>query len=127
MSFVVTHIKWILLVCGLLTCSMVLALLAPDMALQNTFGATVEGPLAELVVRSWGSLITLVGGLLIYAAYHPVHRRLVATVAALGKLTFVVLLLSIGSPYLDTAMLTAVADSIMVLLFGVYLLGSRTR
>lgn len=101
MSFIVAHIKWILLVCGLLTCSMLLALLAPGLALQNTFGASLEGPLAEVVVRSWGSLITLMGSLLIYAAYHPVHRRLVVTVSALGKLIFVILLLSIGSAYLE--------------------------
>ncbi len=127
MSFVVNHIKGIMLVCGVLTCSMVLALVAPDMALHNTFGAHLEGPLAEVVVRSWGSLITLVGGLLIYAAFHPLHRRLVAAVAALGKLIFVLLLLSIGSAYLQTAMLTVVADSVMVLLLVMYLVGSRAE
>ena len=54
------YIKWIMLVVGILTCTMFFAVLFPQMALQNTFGTTLEGPLAEIIVRSWGMLITLV-------------------------------------------------------------------
>ena len=44
------------------------------------FGATLEGPLAEIVVRNWGILIALIGGMLIYGAFEPYSRRLVLIV-----------------------------------------------
>ena len=66
MTLVAAHIKWIMLVSGALTCTMVYAAIAPQAALQSAFGETLEGPLAEIIVRNWGVLITLVGGMLIY-------------------------------------------------------------
>jgi len=121
MSVITNNIKWIMLVSGIITCSMVFAVIAPDAALKNTFGASMEGPLVEIVVRSWGSLITLVGGMLIYGAYHTVHRRLILTVAAIGKLFFVGLILVYGSAFLDKAMLTIVFDTAVAALYIVYL------
>ncbi len=50
-------IKWIMIVSGLLTCTMVYAVIAPQAMLQSTFGETLEGPLALLIVRNWGALI----------------------------------------------------------------------
>ena len=61
-----THIKWIMLVSGALTCTMIYAFIAPQAALTSTFGAALEGPVANVVVRNWGALITLVGAMLIY-------------------------------------------------------------
>ena len=61
MSLVAANIKWIMLVSGALTCTMVYAAIAPQAALRSTFGETLEGPLADIVVRNWGALITLVG------------------------------------------------------------------
>ena len=59
MSFIVDKIKWIMLVSGALTCTMIYAAIAPQAALQGTFGETLAGPLAEIVVRNWGVLITV--------------------------------------------------------------------
>src|SRR5215204_2516130 len=64
-------IKWIMIVCGVLTCTMVYAVIAPHAMLQSTFGETLEGPLAYLIVRNWGALILLVGAMLIYGGFHP--------------------------------------------------------
>jgi hypothetical protein len=50
---------------GALTCTMVYAAIAPQAALRSTFGTTLEGPLAEVLVRNWGALIALVGAMLI--------------------------------------------------------------
>jgi len=121
MTIITNHIKWIMLGTGIITCSMVFAAIAPGPALINTFGASIEGPLAEIVVRSWGSLITLIGGMLIYGAYHPVHRKLILTVAAAGKLFFVGLILVYGNDYLDKAMLTIVFDTVVALVYILYL------
>ena len=65
MNFIAAYIKWIMLVSGALTCTMVYAAIAPQAALRATFGETLQGPLAEIVVRNWGALITLMGAMLI--------------------------------------------------------------
>ena len=126
MTIITNHIKWIMLGTGIVTCSMVFAAIAPGPALINTFGASIEGPLAEIIVRSWGSLITLVGGMLIYGAYHEVHRRLILTVATIGKLFFVGLIFVYGSAFLDKAMLTIVFDTAVALVYILYLAVPQT-
>jgi len=72
--WIVNYTRWIMLVSGVLTATMVQAALTPDSALQSNFGETVSGPLAHLVVRNWGALIALVGGMLIYGAFNPLQR-----------------------------------------------------
>lgn len=123
MKFIRNNIKWIMLVGGVLTCTMALAIFAPQMALQRTFGASLEGPLAEVVVRSWGMLVTLVGAMLIVAAYRPVYRPLVLLVAAVSKAALLVLIAGPGREFVETAMPVILADGLMVMLFTAYLLG----
>ena len=126
MSWIVDKIKWIMLVSGALTCTMIFAAIAPQSALRSTFGASLEGPVAEIVVRNWGALIALVGGMLVYGAFHPPMRPLVLAVAGLSKLTFIGLVLVYGSQYLrNQAGVSIVVDLAMVLLFGWYLLAMR--
>ena len=123
MNFIRNNIKWLMLAGGVLTCTMALAIVAPQLALQRTFGATLEGPLAEVVVRSWGMLVTLVGAMLIYAAYRPVYRPLVLLVAAVSKAALLLLIAGPGREFAATAAPVIVADGLMVLLFSVALLG----
>jgi hypothetical protein len=105
---------------------MVYAAVAPNAALRSTFGDTLEGPLAEIVVRNWGVLITLVGGMLIYGAFQPAVRRLVLVVAGLSKLAFIGLVLAHGAQYLQGQAGVSIAiDLVMVLLFVAYLFGVR--
>jgi hypothetical protein len=84
MNWIVGKIKWIMLISGGLTGTMLYAAVAPQAALTSTFGETLEGPVAEIVVRSWGVLIALIGGMLIYGAYDPPGRRLILTAALFG-------------------------------------------
>src|SRR5262245_58859028 len=100
MNWLVANMKWIMIVSGLLTCTMVYSAVAPHAALRSTFGDSLEGPLAEIVVRNWGALIALVGGMLIYGAYHPPVRPLVLTVAGLSKVIFIGLIATHGVQYL---------------------------
>ena len=93
--------KWIMLVSGALTCTMVYAAFAPQAMLRSTFGETLDGPLADLVVRNWGALIFLVGAMLIYGAFNAAVRPLVLLVAAASKIVFIALVLSNGSRYLQ--------------------------
>lgn len=126
MNWIVSKIKWIMLVSGALTCTMVYAVIAPQAALRATFGATLDGPLAEIVVRNWGALIALVGAMLIYGAFNPPARALVLTVAGVSKLTFISLVLVYDSQYLGNQVGVSIAvDSVMVALFVVYLIAVR--
>jgi hypothetical protein len=126
MNWVVAKMKWIMLVSGALTCTMIYAAIAPQAALRSTFGAAIEGPLAEIVVRNWGALIALVGAMLIYGAFNPPTRPLVLTVAGLSKLTFIGLVLAYGTQYLGhQAGVSIAVDLVMVALFICYLIALR--
>jgi len=122
MEWIVAKMKWIMLVSGMLTFSMVYAAVAPEAALRSTFGETLQGPLAGIVVRNWGALIALVGGMLIYGAFNAPSRPLVLTVAGLSKLIFIGLVLVHGTRYLGQQVGVAIAiDLVMVVLFAGYL------
>jgi len=126
MNWILARIKWIMLVSGALTCTMLYAAIAPQAALRSTFGETLEGSLAEIIVRNWGALIALVGAMLIYGAYNPLGRPLILTVAGLSKLIFIGLVLSHGRQYLGhQAGPAVVIDLVMVALFIGYLVGVR--
>ncbi|MDT8991819.1 hypothetical protein RQP54_13190 [Curvibacter sp. APW13] len=125
MTWIVDHIKGLMLLAGALTSTMLLAAIAPHLALQATFGDTVQGPLAELVVRSWGALVALVGAMLVYGAYHPAQRALVLVVAGVSKLVFVGLVLAQGSRYLGSAGPAIAMDALFVLVFANYLWAVR--
>jgi hypothetical protein len=127
MKFITSNIKWIMLVSGALTCTMIYAAIAPQAAILASFGETLEGPIAEIVIRNWGVLITLVGAMLIYGAFHPPARPLVLSVAAISKLVFIILVITLGSQYLGQQVGIAVAmDSIWVVLFACHLMATRT-
>lgn len=122
MGFVVSSISWIMLVSGFLTLTMIYAAIAPQAALKATFGETIEGPLAEIIVRNWGALIAIVGGMLIYGVYDPPLRPLILAVAGASKVIFIALVVSQGGRYLRRQAGVAVAiDLVMVALFAVYL------
>ncbi len=125
MQWIAKALKWIMLVSGVLTCTMLYAAIDPQGALRQTFGTTLEGPLANIVVRNWGVLITLVGALLIYGAYRPASRPLVLVVAIVSKLVFIGLVLVYGQAYLGTAGLAIGFDLVVVGLFIVALVQMR--
>jgi hypothetical protein len=126
MNALVRNMKWIMLMSGLLTTTMIYAAIAPAAALRSNFGESLEGPLAELIVRNWGILIALVGVMLIHAAFHPASRRVALLVAGASKLAFIALVLSHGSRYLSYNAGVAVAiDAATVVLFALYLASHR--
>ncbi|MBM9548039.1 hypothetical protein JWG40_13485 [Leptospira sp. 201903074] len=122
MNFIFSHIKWIMLVSGIITCSMILSALHPSLGLMLTFGDTISGDLSNIIVRNWGALIALVGGMLVYGAYNEPNRNLVLVVASISKSTFVILNLIYGSAYFAKSGVALVFDSILVIIFVLYLL-----
>lgn len=126
MTIIVEKIKWIMLVSGVLTCTTIYMAIAPQAAMQGTFGEVLQGPLAEIIVRNWGVLVTLIGVMLIYGAYNASVRPLVLTVAGFSKLVFILLVLSQGSRYLGhQAGIAVVVDAVWVVLFALYLVATR--
>ncbi len=126
MQWIIPNMRWIMVVAGTTTATMIYAAVAPEAALQSTFGETLTGPLANIVVRNWGALIALVGAMLIYGAFDIPSRRLVLVVAGVSKAFFVALLLSDGQRYLRGQAAVAVAvDLGMIVLFAWYLLAAR--
>jgi hypothetical protein len=124
-NWVVRNIKWIMLVSGVLTCTMLFAAIAPNAALEMMFGESLQGPLAEIVVRNWAALIGIVGAMLIYGAYSPSNRMLVLSVASISKAIYIGLILGIGSQYLNKTGLSIAFDFIVIILFCTYLLAVR--
>jgi hypothetical protein len=128
MNIITRHITGLMLVSGGLTASMLYAAVFPDAALQSTFGESLGGPVADVVVRNWGVLIGLVGMLLIHGAFNPSTRRVALVVATVSKLAFISLLLSNGARFVAYGAGTAVAvDSMMVALFVWYLVATRRQ
>ena len=126
MNWIISSMKWIMLVSGGLTCTMFYAAIAPQAALQSTFGESIDGPVANIVVRNWGVLIALMGGMLIYGAFNPTVRFLVLTVAGLSKLAFITLLLIAGRQFLDSQAGTAIlSDLLQVTAFAWYMIAVR--
>ncbi len=120
-------IKWVMLISGLLTCTMFYALVDPQAALQSNFGQGLDGPVAEIVVRNWGALIGLMGILLIYGALHEPVRVIALLLAGVSKAFFIALVLLFGGPFLHLQAGVAIAlDAIFVLLFAAYLMTERT-
>ena len=125
MLWIVSSMKWIMLLSGVLTSTMIYAAIAPDAALQSTFGETLTGPLAQIVVRNWGALIALIGAMLIYGAFNPVSRPLVLTVAGISKAVFIGLVLTLGDYLGRQAGVAVVIDAVMIALFVWYLVAAR--
>jgi len=127
MRWILAQIKWIMIVAGALTCTMVYAAIAPQAALLNTFGEALQGPVAEIVVRNWGALITLIGAMLIYGGFRPQSRRLILVVAGVSKVVFILLILSFGPQFLPRAGVAVAVDTVMIFLFAIYLLSTRNE
>ena len=126
MRWIVAGIKWIMLVSGLLTFTMFRGLVAPQAQLVSTFGTAFDGPEANIVVRNWAGLIATVGGLMIFAAFHPPSRIAAAIAAISSKVVFIGLILSFGTQYLAYQAGTAVvADTLMVVAMVIYLMSAK--
>jgi hypothetical protein len=53
MKAIASNIRWIMIVSGVLTFTMIYAAVAPQAALMSTFGEMMDGPLAQIIVRNW--------------------------------------------------------------------------
>ena len=126
MVIIVKNIKWIMLLAGLVTCTTVAAVFAPEATLLRMFGANLTEPLADLVVRSWGFLVSMMGALLIYGAFDEHSRMLCVITAGLSKISFLVLILMFATDYIATLWVSVVFDSIVVLILALYVVSAKS-
>ena len=96
MKFIVKNIKWVMLVSGVLTFTTFYGLFAPQAALELMFGASFDGTLETIVIRSWSALVGLMGMILIYGFFSEKNRVLSISVAGFSKVVFVSLVLFYG-------------------------------
>jgi low affinity Fe/Cu permease len=115
-----------MIIAGLLTCSMIFAVFAPEAALISMFGEALTEPLAQIVVRSWGFLIFLIGTLLIYGAYTPEYRNLALVITSMSKIAFIAIIIIFGPQYIDKSILTIALDSALVAVFLTYLIKAKS-
>jgi hypothetical protein len=122
LSWIEQNIFWILIVCGVATCSMIAMALAPRSVARLVFDDDISNPSALLIARSWGAMIFVSGVLLIASAYHPAWRTPVLLGAIAGKLGFVLLVFANSGRYLSRpAFAMAIGDLLIVLLLVWYL------
>ena len=126
MAWIVANIHHLMTVAGVLTLTMLYGVVAPEAAIRSTFGETLTGPVADVVVRNWAALIGLMGILLIYGARNPAARPVALKVAGASKAVFIALALSHGSRFLGHQAGIAVAvDAVWVVVFATYLITTR--
>ena len=106
---------------GIITCTTFFAVIAPQDALLNMFGSNLTEPLANLLVRSWGFLVFIMGALLIYGAFNEETRLLCIITAGVSKVGFLLLIMIFGTNYIETLWVTVVFDLIAVLILATYI------
>jgi hypothetical protein len=111
----------VLLVTGIVTLLVGIGLLLPRNILSQMFGIDAPDAATLLLGRHWSLLIGLVGGLLIYAAYHPEIRVPVMVVGAIEKLVLGALVVSSPLRKRPPTLVAVGADTIMALLYIFFL------
>ncbi|MDW3098229.1 MAG: hypothetical protein R8J41_09045 [Alphaproteobacteria bacterium] len=123
MAFIADNIFWILLVSGVITSSMLVAVVAPRLVFQQFFGTILDGPLGNAIMRNWGLVIGMSGLLLIYAAYDETVRIPIMLFSIVGKVFFSMQVFAAGST-LKAARGGAIIDLVIGLVFCAYLIGN---
>lgn len=123
MAFIADNIFWILLVSGVVTSSMLVAVIAPRLVFQQFFGTVLDGALGNAIMRNWGLVIGMSGLLLVYAAYDETVRTPIMLFSIAGKLFFSAQIFSAGST-LKAARGGAIIDLVIGVVFCAYLIGN---
>jgi hypothetical protein len=126
-NFIIKNIKWVMLVSGVLTFTMFYGLFAPEAALESMFGASFDGTLESIIVRSWCALVGLIGAILIYGALNEKSRVFSISVAAVSKVIFVSLVMIYGQEYLGKVGLAIAMDCVVITFTVLYLVALRVK
>ena len=125
MKFIVKNIKWVMLVSGALTFTMFYGVFAPQAALESMFGASFDGALESILIRSWSALVGLMGAMLIYGAFSDRNRVFAISIASISKLVFVSLILIYGQKYWGALAPAIAMDCVVIVLAVIFLIAVR--
>lgn len=115
----------ILYLTGIATMLPVLQFVLPALGLR-LLGMTVPEETGLFFAQQWGLLVFCIGGLLVHAARHPVHRVPVMIAATLEKAGLVATIaINWDSPEFRGLHLAMVFDGVCVVLYSMYLLRRR--
>jgi hypothetical protein len=122
-GMIAAHIEGNLIVTGALTAGALLQFIAPLPMLRLIYGEAPIDKVTLFLARHWGLLIFLIGGLLIYAAFHPGLRAPAMLLAAIEKIALG--LDVFGTSLRSGPVLAAIAagDSIIALVYVLYSAG----
>lgn len=121
MDVLIAEFRWVMLAGGVLTSTMWLAAFAPQLGLRLLVGEAPSGALPLMLARMFGLMVGMNGLMLIWGAFHPEVRPVVLLYATAGKAAFVAIVAS-NPDWRSKAMFGLAVDSLLVLLFGAYLL-----
>ena len=119
---IAANIYIILIITGLATATTLAQFIAPVAVFRSTYGEVLSTPASIAIARNWGLAVFCVGALLVYSAFHPEVRLAAMTIAILGKVGFIVGILSTSLRKQPTALFMAIFDSIVVLVYVLYFL-----
>ena len=117
------HIELILLITGVATAGVLVVFVAPVPVMKVLFGQAPSDALSLFIARHWGLLVSLVGALLIYAAYHAEVRVPTLIVAIVEKVALVLGALISRFRQRPTVLAMARADAGMSAVYVMYLTG----
>lgn len=124
MSFVTDNFALILYITGGMTLAGWLALLAPDFVWSQVMGRGPRDVAERMAVRTLGAVIGMDGVLLIWSAGTPEFRPAVLSFAIVCKGLFALMaFFNYREIKTGTLIQLALADSVMVILYVLYLLG----
>lgn len=121
MNLVIKSAKWVMLASGILTSTMFYGLFAPQAALESMFGTSFEGVLESIIIRSWSSLVGLIGAVLIFGAFSDKHRLFSISLAAFSKVIFLSLVFVYGQSFLHTLAPAIAMDCAVIVFAGLFL------
>ena len=116
------EIELILLITGLATAGALVLFLAPVPMMKMVFGQAPADALNLLIARHWALLVGLVGGLLVYAAYHAEIRVPTLIVAIVEKAAFALGMLISPFRRRPSVLVMALADAGMAVVYLIYLI-----
>jgi hypothetical protein len=96
---------------------------APSWMVRHTYGETPSGPVSIALARHWGLLLFCVGTLSVYAAFHPALRAPAVVLASVEKVGFIACVFGTSLRQRPIAAIMAAGDTVLVLVYVLYLVG----
>ena len=117
------QIEWVLFLTGLATAGALVLFLAPVPIMKMLFGQAPADALSLLIARHWGLLVSLIGALLIFAAYHDAIRAPTLIIASAEKAAFALGVFLSPFRRRRAVLVVALADAGMATVYLLYLTG----